>query len=995
MNFEDYKYKIKLYDKFASVVKDILAAAISASNQDGGYHYRLQQIQCRAKTYDSLSKRLKEKGEQDSNQIEKIRHDLSGCRIIFYLNDDVNAFLDSGIIRDNFKIDWDKSKIHGPGVSPKEANDYYTANHYVVELSDDRLKLPEYLEFEGLKCEIQIQTVLNHAWSETAHDITYKRPDDSDFGKHVLEAIDDRLVRIMEQHLKPAGYEFQKIQRDHRRLLEGKKLLGRDLKQEIIDCQNNNERHEILERYREYTLPHFSDYQNELPSIIDLVNTAIAESNKINPIEIETPLGPIPGKTSKDILTICLSIINGVRYVDVVVVFSCLIGLYTTLTDQQDKNEIIKAISNLIKYDIDVLEKIGFSVQHSILDDLEDSDTDLLATVKAIIANIGRCILDPTVQGFSSDYQSFTFRNGSIPACEQASILRDRMLKLMFKQYNSNDTENTKRLFISAFNTAIRTPAMNNYSDELLEIILRNCIEVIEFYTAMISTEQYEILELIEADICCLYRRSLKMIDGEKSINEKCKATCKLIEEKSITFRGQLNSIEGYVIYKTLVGFEAPFTQSWKDERWDFIGKDDYRKKQIPLYVDQITNDNQSHWKNTIIRCTQTKSNDLATFPIFLEFLKLLSVKHPNFSFDLMKDNQRELIPFSSVIFGGLLRSKLHDDLIAQMNTWVKAGKYLGECASAFAVFDSPLNEKLLSNILKKAREHDDRYALNELIIASASHYGEYNHNLKVLLFLPAIEALTKLNDTNWITNLGCRGELKPILSSLDLDEIQTVLSNLILLEKIDYHAEEVLRPIAEKHPQEILHFFKQRIDIGSNSNKQIMSYEAIPFNFHRLAQPLANHLNTVLATVSDCCNGGAKLISNIFPKYTSELNTNLLKLVSDGNEKDYRMVIAILYNYKGIPEINNICKNMISTLPEKSDLLTGISNIMQSTGILEGEYGLVKALEEKKESISSWYNDSNPKVQEFLEKYTNLDKKIIYEQRQAEENIELRKRSN
>lgn len=289
MNLDDYKQKIQLYEKFSYVVKDILTAAISSARSDG-YRYHLQQIQCRVKTYDSLSKRLKEIDAQDSERIEEIRHDLSGCRIIFYYNDDVNAFLKSGIIRDNFKIDWDKSKIHGPGSSPKIANDYYTANHYVVELCDDRLSLPEYSEFKDLKCEIQVQTVLNHAWSETAHDIIYKKPDDSDFGKHILDSIDDKLAKIMEQYLKPAGHEFQKVQRDHRRLLEGKKLLGRNLTKEIIDCKDNNERYEILERYQEYTLPHFSDYQIELPNIIELAKLAITESNKSIPQEIETPL---------------------------------------------------------------------------------------------------------------------------------------------------------------------------------------------------------------------------------------------------------------------------------------------------------------------------------------------------------------------------------------------------------------------------------------------------------------------------------------------------------------------------------------------------------------------------------------------------------------------------------------------------------------------------------------------------------------------------------
>lgn len=1000
MNLEEYKQKVQLYEKFSRIIKNILAAAISSSAQNNCYHYHLQQIQCRAKTYDSLSKRLIEIGAQDSDCIEELRHDLSGCRIIFYYNDDVNAFLQSGIVRDNFKIDWDNSNIHGPGVSPKVANDHYTANHFVVKLRDDRLKLPEYSEFKRLKSEIQIQTVLNHAWSETTHDITYKRPDDSDFGKHVLEAIDERLTGIMEQHLKPAGYEFQKVQRDHKRLLEGKKLLGRNLLKELIDCKDNNERYEILERYREYTLPHFSDFLNELPAIIDLVNTAIAESNKIDSVEIETPLGPIPGKKLKDILTICLSIINFVRYVDVTRTFECLVELYATLTDQQDKNKIIETISNLIKYDIDVLGKVGFSVQYSILDALESFDADILVAVKALIANIACSILEPTTEGLSSDYKSFTIRQGSIPAGKQASILRDRMLKLMFKQYNSNDPESTKRLFISAFNTATRTPSMGNYSDELLEIILNNCISIIEFYTENISAEKYEIFESIESDVCFLYRRSLDILDGDKITNEKCKVICKSILEKSTAFRDQLNGIDDYVIYKTLVGFESIFIQSWKDDRWDVTEKNEYREEQIELYVDLITNDNQNYWKNIIIRCTQTKSNDMATFPMFCKFLNSLAAAQPIFSFDLIKDNEQELMPFSAAIFDGLLKSELHDNLIAQMNIWVSDGKYLSECARAFE-FGAQLNEALLSNILKIACEYGDNRALTKLIVVSTKSYNEHNKHLIGSLFLPAIEALTKLNDASWIGDFWFRPERNHLLSNLHIDEVKTVLSNLVLLEKIDSHAEEVLIPIVEKFPQEILHFFKQRIDIDSNPNKQTMSYEAIPFNFHRLAQPLASHLDTILATVGAWYDGnyhlfrfrGARLVFNIFPKYTPELNTKLLELVLEGDETNHRIVMAILLNYNGASEINDICRSMISSLPEGNALLADISIIMQSTGMLEGAFGRVNALQQKKEAISSWLQDSNSKVKEFARKYiADLGKQIIHEQRRAEEDIELQK---
>ena len=75
--------------------------------------YHLQQIQCRAKTIESLEARLSEHGRIDAQNIEEIRNDLAGCRIIFYYNDDVNAFLSSGLVRDNFQVHWEKSHSIG------------------------------------------------------------------------------------------------------------------------------------------------------------------------------------------------------------------------------------------------------------------------------------------------------------------------------------------------------------------------------------------------------------------------------------------------------------------------------------------------------------------------------------------------------------------------------------------------------------------------------------------------------------------------------------------------------------------------------------------------------------------------------------------------------------------------------------------------------------------------------------------------------------------
>ena len=96
-----------------------------------------------------------------------------------------------------------------------------------VSLKADRSRLPEYARFAGLACEVQVQTTLNHAWSEMVHDILYKKPKLAGFGGKLFEAMEQRFQRIMKTYLLPAGYEFQKALDDYERLISGKQLFDR------------------------------------------------------------------------------------------------------------------------------------------------------------------------------------------------------------------------------------------------------------------------------------------------------------------------------------------------------------------------------------------------------------------------------------------------------------------------------------------------------------------------------------------------------------------------------------------------------------------------------------------------------------------------------------------------------------------------------------------------------------------------------------------------
>ena len=84
----------------------------------------------------------------------------------------------------------------------------------------------------------------------------------------------------------------------------------------------------------------------------------------------------------------------------------------------------------------------------------------------------------------------------------------------------------------------------------------------------------------------------------------------------------------------------------------------------------------------------------------------------------------------------------------------------------------------------------------------------------------------------------------------------------------------------------------------------------------------------------------------------------------------------------------------MIKEYHENEDYHKEIFIVLSQMGVVSGEYGFVKGFEKKKEEIQSWNKDKNKDIQLFVKKYEDyLDKRILFEKKQADEDIELRKR--
>jgi len=98
--------------------------------------------------------------------------DVAGLRVITYFSDDVETA--GSTISHEFDVLETHSSDKRDLLSDGEFG--YLSLHYVVRLHDKRARLLEQSHVAGLLAEIQVRSILQHAWAEIEHDLGYKTP---------------------------------------------------------------------------------------------------------------------------------------------------------------------------------------------------------------------------------------------------------------------------------------------------------------------------------------------------------------------------------------------------------------------------------------------------------------------------------------------------------------------------------------------------------------------------------------------------------------------------------------------------------------------------------------------------------------------------------------------------------------------------------------------------------------------------------------------------
>ncbi len=219
---DSYQARRSTYGLFSSEIERILKVALARQN------IKVASIEGRAKEVESFGKKASApspsnpglpKYEDPLNEIT----DQAGVRVITFLPKTVYEV--GHVVNAEFYV---REKSDKADTLKLEERFGYQSVHYLVSLKPDRSSLTEYAQYKDLIAEIQVRTILQHAWAEIEHDIQYK-------SSETIPPSIRRRFMVLAGLLEMADREFQTIQDQDKALRQAARNSVQEGKLETVE----------------------------------------------------------------------------------------------------------------------------------------------------------------------------------------------------------------------------------------------------------------------------------------------------------------------------------------------------------------------------------------------------------------------------------------------------------------------------------------------------------------------------------------------------------------------------------------------------------------------------------------------------------------------------------------------------------------------------------------------------------------------------------------
>ncbi|WP_180232082.1 GTP pyrophosphokinase [Bacillus cereus] len=137
-------------------------------------------VNYRIKEYNSFLDKIVRKGYPNPLNDNE---DFCGMRVICFFPSDIEKI--GEVINNEFIVH------HSEDKSDKEIDRFgYRSYHFVVSVKEEWLSVPSFRNLKGVKAEIQVRTILMHAWADIEHKLQYKKKE------HIPKVIQRKFYQL-------------------------------------------------------------------------------------------------------------------------------------------------------------------------------------------------------------------------------------------------------------------------------------------------------------------------------------------------------------------------------------------------------------------------------------------------------------------------------------------------------------------------------------------------------------------------------------------------------------------------------------------------------------------------------------------------------------------------------------------------------------------------------------------------------------------------------
>lgn len=660
--------------------------------------------------------------------------------------------------------------------------------------------------------------------------------------------------------------------------------------------------------------------------------------------------------------------------------------LYSFLKDEKSVREKAKKILlEISKYNIHVLNNIGYGPQRVVLDSLSKLLEAKDEFQQNLAVEILEDILEPSFEGTSNpSLNTLTIHHGPLSVTPYLEKIRrdaiDSLLAVV--EQDENLTRRVKAL--KGLSRAFHMPdwpfGSKEAEDNFRSMLDKESKYLVGKYKKLVLDQKdqpidmYPLVYEIERQMALLKVWKRNIPEAERLLN---------------ILRATKND---YSFYRLFAGDELDLRI---EEGYDVVQKS--KEQQIVKSVDSVTDKNIEAWYKRLQKVASFKGHtDDWRLNTFRDFLARIAVQKPNLANKLLSKTFKEkgsLYGFAGSLIFGLRRSSLAlwDKYVAEVQK-DKSTELTVQILQSFEMRDRndinvrPEDIILISEIAEATNKFSflpkDNLPLRYQIMRCLTYVSVAEpKTFRRLLLNQMISYPSK--DQTFFDQIGTAVHFKWInLSEWSAEELKELADFLVKSPNLDYNHEQVLHQIGEIDFDLMMSVYDRRI----NREAKLPGgrYTAIPSHFSAdISSFVASHPKypkTLKAWISKV-NDRRDLYAMDLGKFVYTIGGDALtkaleELITAGGDINLKRVLA-LFPLIETPDFE-ICFKIVAAT-DTQDIWCTVGGRMRSTGVLSGTYGdnlFGNALRSLKQRLEQELRATqNPRVKKFCEQeISNLE---------------------